>query len=80
MDKPIFSLVVERPPLKEKWRYLMNWKHIHIAVFIICTIGSYIAGLYTERTLSQKSIDEIVQIAQEACDMRIKTIKFTCKR
>ena len=58
----------------------MKWKYTQIILFTLSIIGSYIAGLYKERTLSQQSLDEIIQIAQEACDARIKTIKYTCKR
>lgn len=58
----------------------MKWKYMQIILYSVSIIGSYIAGLHTERPLSQQSLDEIIQIAQEACDMRIKTIKYTCKR
>lgn len=58
----------------------MKWKYTQIILYSVSIIGSYIAGLHAERTLSQKSLDEIIQIAQEACDARIKTIKFACRK
>lgn len=36
-------------------------------------------GIVFERTASNQAIEEIMQVAQEACDMRIKTLKATCK-
>lgn len=50
-----------------------------IAAFVGLFIG-FIVGLGWEYTANQQSLDEIQQAAQESCDMRIKTIKFTCKR
>ena len=50
-----------------------------IAAFAGLFIG-FIVGLGWEYTANQQALDEIQQVAQEACDMRIKTIKFACKR
>ena len=50
-----------------------------ITAFIVATV-SFVLGVYMERSARQSEVEEMVQITQEACDMRIKTIKYTCKR
>ena len=50
-----------------------------IAAFVSLFIG-FIVGLGWEYTANKQSLDEIQQVAQEACDMRIKTIKFACRK
>ena len=50
-----------------------------ITAFIVAIV-SFVLGVYMERSARQSEVEEMVQITQEACDMRIKTIKFACKR
>ena len=49
-------------------------------IFVVGMLIGFFGGLYWEYKAEQYRLDEIEQIAQEACDMRIKTIKYTCKR
>lgn len=51
-----------------------------IIITIAVAIVSFVIGIWFEHSASQQAIDEINQISQEACDMRIKTLKFTCKK
>ena len=52
----------------------------NILIGVISLIVGFFAGVYCEYQASQGDVEEMVQITQEACDMRIKTIKFACKR
>ena len=57
-------------------------KNIQIFTIILGMITHAIffwGGIVFERTASNQAIEEIMQVAQEACDMRIKTLKATCK-
>lgn len=50
---------------------------------IVCFVCSFIGfgcGIWFERSASRHDQEEFMQIAQEACDIRIKTLKFTCKQ
>lgn len=51
-----------------------------IIIGIITHVMFFWGGVFFERTASKQGLEEIMQISQEACDMRIKTIKYTCKR
>ena len=50
-----------------------------IMALVVATV-SFVLGVCMERSARQSEAEEMVQIAQEACDMRIKTLKFTCKK
>ena len=50
-----------------------------ITGFIGLLVG-FVIGLGWEYSANQQSLEEILQVSQEACDLRIKTIKYTCKR
>ena len=51
-----------------------------IIITIVVAVVSFVIGIWFEHSASQQALDEIIQISQEACDARIKTIKYTCKR
>ncbi|MBO7715692.1 MAG: hypothetical protein J6S85_19170 [Methanobrevibacter sp.] len=51
----------------------------YLIVGLICAIISFMCGIWFERSASWHDQEEWMQIAQEACDMRIKTLKATCK-
>lgn len=50
-----------------------------LAVLASLVIG-FACGIWFERSATWHDQEEWMQIAQEACDIRIKTIKFTCKK
>lgn len=56
-----------------------NVKVLTIVLGIITHVMFFWGGVIFERTASRQALDEIMEISQEACDMRIKTLKFTCK-
>jgi hypothetical protein len=49
-------------------------------VIAILMSASFMGGIFWEHRASISDYSEWQQIAQEACDMRIKTLKATCKR
>lgn len=51
-----------------------------ILIGLTSALVGFVIGLGWEYSANQQSLEEILQVSQEACDMRIKTIKFTCKR
>jgi len=51
----------------------------HLIVRILLCIASFACGIYWERSASWHDQEEWMQYAQEACDLRIKTLKATCK-
>lgn len=51
----------------------------NIILVVILLVISFIAGVHSERYETQQTIDDIEQVALEACDVRIKIIKQTCK-
>lgn len=51
-----------------------------IIMALVVAIVSFVLGVYMERSARQGEVEEMVQMTQEACDLRIKTIKFTCKK
>lgn len=51
-----------------------------ILIGLTGALVGFVIGLGWEYSANQQALDEIQQVAQEACDMRIKTIKYTCKR
>ena len=52
-------------------------KKIILAVVLMSI--SFVCGIVWEYTAHIQEINEIEQVAQESCDVRIKTIKETCK-
>lgn len=52
----------------------------YLMLGITCSVVAFTAGIYWERSASWHDQEEWMQIAQEACDMRLKTLKFTCKK
>lgn len=51
-----------------------------IIIALIVAIVSFVLGVYMEHNANKGETEEFMQIAQEACDLRIKTLKFTCKK
>ena len=51
-----------------------------VIVIAILMSASFMAGIFWEHKAAISDYSEWQQIAQEACDMRIKTLKFTCKK
>jgi hypothetical protein len=51
-----------------------------VIVIAILMSASFMGGIFWEHRASISDYSEWQQIAQEACDMRIKTLKATCKR
>lgn len=48
---------------------------------IFCTLCiGFVGGIVWEKTTTNISIDDIEQVAKDACDVRIKVIKETCKK
>lgn len=54
-------------------------KKVAWGLFIGLLLGG-ISGIWFERSAAWHDQEEWMQIAQEACDMRLKTLKFTCKK
>lgn len=55
----------------------------YICYYTVVTVSwavGFIGGIYWERKAYDATMEEITQVAQEACDARIKTIKFACKK
>lgn len=51
---------------------------IFVIVCVMCV--GFVGGIVWERTANNVALNDIEQIAQEACDVRIKIIKETCKK
>ena len=62
-----------------KGRRMKKFTIYHLAIIISWAIG-FIGGIYWERKAYDATMEEITQVAQEACDARIKTIKFACRK
>ena len=60
----------------------MHWgcKMKKVIVIAILMSASFMGGIFWEHRATISDYSEWQQIAQEACDMRIKTLKFTCKK
>lgn len=52
----------------------------YLIVCFACLCIGFACGIWFERSASWHDQEEWMQIAQEACDMRLKTLKFTCKK
>jgi hypothetical protein len=52
----------------------------YLIVCLICSYAGFACGIWFERSTTWHDQEEWMQISQEACDARIKTIKFTCKK
>ena len=50
----------------------------NIIFIVISLVIGFIAGVHSERYETKQTINDIEQIALEACDVRIKIIKQTC--
>ena len=64
------------PPMKER----KDKKMKNILIGVVSLLVGFFGGIYFEHQASQGDVEEMVQITQEACDMRLKTLKFTCKK
>ena len=51
----------------------------YLIVGAICSAVCFISGIWFERSAGWHDQEEWMQISQEACDLRIKTLKATCK-
>lgn len=49
-------------------------------VIAIMMSASFMGGIFWEHKATISDYSEWQQIVQEACDLRIKTLKATCKR
>ena len=50
-------------------------------ILAISMLGiGFIGGFLWEYTADRQSLDEIEQVAQESCDVRIKVIRENCKK
>lgn len=52
----------------------------NILIGVVSLAVGFFGGIYFEHQASQGDVEEMVQITQEAYDMRLKTLKFTCKK
>ena len=52
----------------------------YILFVIVLSVISFACGIWFERSAGWHDQEEWMQISQEACDMRIKTLKATCKK
>ncbi len=50
----------------------------YIAIGLV--LFGFACGIVWERTAQNMTEEEWMQVSQEACDMRIKTIKFACRK
>lgn len=56
---------------------MKGWKPY---IYIVLTLVGFVFGVYAERTTTWHDQEEWMQISKEACDLRIKTLKATCKK
>jgi hypothetical protein len=52
----------------------------YLIVGAICSVVCFISGIWFERSAGWHDQEEWMQISQEACDLRIKTLKATYKK
>ena len=52
----------------------------YLIVGFACSYIGFACGVWFERSTTWYDKEEWMQISQEACDMRIKTLKATCKK
>ena len=48
-------------------------------LMVVLVVFGFFFGIWFERSASWHDQEEFMQIAQEECDMRIKTLKYTCR-
>lgn len=55
-------------------------KRYNAVIAVVLVIIGFVCGVIAERNATNEMIDDIEQVAKEACDVRIKMIRETCKK